>query len=91
MKRQLQGEIEAGRQVAAKIRQLMVARIDLLYSYLRSRNPSVRGAIIRAFGALPEVARRIRPSLESLLEYESDQNVRGDLAQFIANVSTADS
>ena len=49
----------------------------------------VRAPIMQAFGALPEVARRIGPQWESLLERERDEYVRRNLAQVIASLKTA--
>jgi hypothetical protein len=51
----------------------------------------VRAAIVQAFGVLPEVARRIRPVLERMLDRERDEFVRGDLTQVIASLKSADS
>lgn len=88
VKRPGPAEIEAGCELEAKIRRQIVARIDLLYPYLRARDPSVRWAIVVALGALPEVARRLGPQWEQLLAREREPFVRAALEKVIAGVKT---
>ena len=90
VKRPLQADIEAGRQLAANIRRQITTRIDLLYPYLRDRDPSVRWAVVRAFGALPEVARRLGPQWEQLLEGEREPFVRTALEEVIAGMKSSE-
>lgn len=89
-KRPLQADIEAGRQLAANIRRQITARIDLLYPHLRDRNPSVRWAVVQAFAAFPNVARRLGPQWEQLLVREREPFVRSALEGVITAMKSSE-
>lgn len=69
------------RELVRTVKAAIAGRFDLLYPYLRYRNDFyVRLSVATALCEFPDIAKRLRPNLESALQSDPDEYVRTAIA-----------
>ncbi len=86
--RSLDNEMAEGRNLMTEIRQVLSARLELLYPYLRDPEPSVRESVAMALGGFPELGNRSLPELNAALNGETDEYARNALQEAVERLTS---
>ena len=73
----------------AAAKRAVLAKLDVLYPYIRDPEPEVRAAVAQAMGGFPEAAARLLPDLEAALRDEPHEYPRGVLKEVVARIRKA--